>query len=54
MIIAAYGIGATKAYIYIRAEYPLAVQRLKEAIKQAKAYGLWVETFSIAELISIL
>ncbi len=40
MIIAAYGIGATKAYIYIRAEYPLAVQRLQDAIKQARAYGL--------------
>ena len=40
MIIAAYGIGATKAYIYIRAEYPLAVKRLENAIKQARAYGL--------------
>ena len=40
MVIAAYGIGATKAYIYIRAEYPLAVARLTEAIEQAKAYGL--------------
>jgi len=40
MIIAAYGIGATKAYIYIRAEYPLAVQRLQNALKQARAYGL--------------
>lgn len=40
MAIAAYAIGATKAYIYIRAEYPLAVARLKEAIKQAKGYGL--------------
>jgi len=40
MGIAAYGIGATKAYVYIRAEYPLAIRRLKEAIAQAKAYGL--------------
>ncbi len=40
MIIAAYGIGATKAYIYIRAEYPQAVRRLQDAIKQAYAYGL--------------
>ncbi|HRY30030.1 MAG TPA: NADH-quinone oxidoreductase subunit NuoF [Elusimicrobiota bacterium] len=39
MAIAAYGIGATKAYVYIRAEYPLAIQRLKDAISQAKAYG---------------
>jgi len=38
--IAAFGIGATKAYIYIRAEYPLAVRRLEVAIAQAKAYGL--------------
>ena len=40
LAIAAYAIGATKAYIYIRAEYPLAIERLKEAIAQAKAYGL--------------
>ncbi|HEY3322742.1 MAG TPA: NADH-ubiquinone oxidoreductase-F iron-sulfur binding region domain-containing protein [Planctomycetota bacterium] len=40
MVIAAYAIGATKAYIYIRAEYPIAVTRLKEAIVQARAYGL--------------
>ena len=40
MAIAAYGIGASKAYIYIRAEYPLAVRRLEAAIAQAKAYGL--------------
>ncbi len=39
MAIAAYGIGATKAYIYIRAEYPLAVARLRTAIAQAKEYG---------------
>ncbi|MBE9466859.1 MAG: 4Fe-4S binding protein [Bacteroidetes bacterium] len=38
--IAAYAIGATKAYIYIRTEYLLAVERLKNAIKQAKEYGL--------------
>jgi NADH-quinone oxidoreductase subunit F len=40
MLIAAYAIGATKAYIYIRAEYPLAVRRLKDAIAQARSYGL--------------
>ncbi|MBN1296680.1 NADH-quinone oxidoreductase subunit NuoF [bacterium] len=40
MSLAAYAIGATKAYIYIRAEYPLAIERLVEAIEQAKAYGL--------------
>lgn len=40
MAIAAYAIGATKAYIYIRAEYPLAIKRLEEAIEQAKKLGL--------------
>jgi len=40
MAVAAYAIGATKAYVYIRAEYPLAIRRLKDAIRQAKAYGL--------------
>ncbi|MBS4013411.1 MAG: 4Fe-4S binding protein [Bacteroidetes bacterium] len=40
MAIGAYAIGATKAYIYIRAEYPLAIERLEIAIKQAKEYGL--------------
>ncbi len=40
MTIAAYAIGATKAYIYIRAEYPLAVKRLKESLKIATAWGV--------------
>ena len=40
MAIAAYAIGATTAYVYIRAEYPLAIDRLVKAIRQAKAYGL--------------
>jgi NADH:ubiquinone oxidoreductase subunit F (NADH-binding)/Pyruvate/2-oxoacid:ferredoxin oxidoreductase delta subunit len=40
MAIAAYGIGATKAYVYIRAEYPLAIKRLKTAIAQAQANNL--------------
>ena len=40
LAIAAYGIGATKAYIYIRAEYPLAISRLEIAIAQAKEAGL--------------
>ena len=40
MMIAAYAIGASKAYVYIRAEYPLAVRRLRAAIEQARAYGL--------------
>ncbi len=40
MLIAAYAIGATRAYVYIRAEYPLAVNRLTEAISQARDCGL--------------
>jgi len=40
MAIAAYGIGATKGYVYIRAEYPLAIERLKVALTQAREYGL--------------
>ncbi len=40
MAIGSYAIGATVAYIYIRAEYPLAIERLEIAIKQAKEYGL--------------
>ena len=40
MTIAGYAIGANKGYIYVRAEYPIAVQRLKIAIDQARGYGL--------------
>jgi len=40
LAIASYGIGASKAYIYIRAEYPQAIKRLKVAIKQADEYGM--------------
>lgn len=40
MAIAAYAIGANHGYVYIRAEYPIAVERLQTAIKQAKEYGL--------------
>lgn len=40
MALAAYAIGATKAYVYIRAEYPLAIERLVIAIAQSKEYGL--------------
>ncbi|MEW6002530.1 MAG: NuoF family protein [Nitrospirota bacterium] len=39
MIIAAYAVGARKGFIYVRAEYPLAVKRLKIAIKQARQEG---------------
>lgn len=40
MAIAGYAIGASQGYIYVRAEYPIAVQRLKIAIDQARKYGL--------------
>ena len=40
MTIAGFAIGANQGYIYVRAEYPIAVQRLKIAIKQAREYGL--------------
>ena len=40
MAIAAYAVGANKGYIYVRAEYPLAVKRLKTAIRQAERLGL--------------
>lgn len=40
MAICGYAIGASKGLIYIRAEYPLAIQRLKIAIAQARDYGL--------------
>ena len=40
MAIAAYCIGANKGFIYVRAEYPIAVKRLQIAIDQARSYGL--------------
>ncbi len=40
MAIAGYAIGATKGYVYVRAEYPIAVKRLQMAIDQAKELGL--------------
>ena len=40
MAIAGFAIGANQGYIYVRAEYPIAVQRLRIAIKQAREYGL--------------
>ncbi|MGF1498297.1 MAG: NuoF family protein [Elainellaceae cyanobacterium] len=40
MAIAGYAIGANHGYIYVRAEYPLAIKRLQKAIQQAKKYGL--------------
>ena len=43
MIIGAYTVGANRGFIYIRAEYPLAVERLKKAIKDARALGFFGE-----------
>ena len=40
MIIGAYAIGASEGYVYVRAEYPLAVYRLQRAIDEARQYGL--------------
>jgi bidirectional [NiFe] hydrogenase diaphorase subunit len=40
MAIAAYAVGANHGFIYVRAEYPLAIARLEKAIKHAKKYGI--------------
>jgi NADH-quinone oxidoreductase subunit F len=40
LMIAAFAIGADEGFIYVRAEYPVAVTRLKKAIKEAREYGL--------------
>ena len=39
-MIAGYSVGANKGYIYVRAEYPIAVHRFQTAIDQAKSYGI--------------
>ncbi|WP_331459410.1 NADH-quinone oxidoreductase subunit NuoF [Phosphitispora fastidiosa] len=40
LIIAAYAVGASQGYIYVRAEYPLAINRLRTALQQSRANGL--------------
>ena len=40
MALCGYATGATEGYVYVRAEYPIAVQRLQKAIDDARAYGL--------------
>jgi NADH-quinone oxidoreductase subunit F len=40
MLIGAFAVGASQGYIYIRKEYPLALERLQKALAQARAYGL--------------
>src|SRR5919106_1348352 len=47
MMIAAYATGCERGYVYIRGEYPLALQRLQNAIDQARAHGLFGEGFDI-------
>ena len=42
MTIAAYAVGAENGYIYVRAEYPLSVARLRKAIRQAEEKGLFL------------
>ncbi|MHC4185818.1 MAG: complex I 51 kDa subunit family protein, partial [Planctomycetota bacterium] len=44
MIIAAYAIGASKGFIYVRAEYPIAVEHITVALEQARAWGLLGES----------
>lgn len=44
MLVAAYAVGAEKGYIYIRAEYPLAIETLQKAITQARAMSLLGES----------
>ena len=45
MAIAGYAIGANQGYIYVRAEYPIAVERLKIAISQAREMERWKDIF---------
>ena len=45
MMIAAYATGSQEGYIYVRAEYPLAISRLKNAIAQAEEAGLLAITY---------
>src|SRR5215813_3521482 len=40
MLIAAYGVGSSEGFIYVRAEYPLAIKRLRTAIRQAERLGI--------------
>jgi bidirectional [NiFe] hydrogenase diaphorase subunit len=54
MALAGYAVGADKGYIYVRAEYPLAIKRLKKAINQAERAGLLGRIFLEANLAFIL
>ena len=46
MTIGGYAIGSDQGYIYVRAEYPLAIKRLEYAIDEAASAGCWARTFS--------
>ncbi|RLA63813.1 MAG: NADH-quinone oxidoreductase subunit NuoF [Epsilonproteobacteria bacterium] len=46
MAIAAYAVGASRGYIYVRAEYPLAIERLKRAIRKARSKGFLGQNIS--------
>ncbi len=54
IIIGAYAMGATKGIVYVRAEYPLAVERFTKALGQARSAGLLGKTYLVASLTSIL
>jgi len=45
MMIAARAIGADEGYVYVRAEYPLAVKRVRRAVRAAEELGCWVTIF---------
>ena len=44
MTIAAYAVGGSQGYVYVRAEYPIAVQRLEIALGQAESTACWART----------
>jgi len=48
MLLAGYGCGASKGYIYVRAEYPVAVEKLQKAIKQCKKLGILGQNIALS------
>ena len=52
MIICGFAIDSHQGYVYVRAEYPLAIHRLEIAIEQARDYGLLGRTFWVRASIS--
>ena len=51
LIIAAYAIGASKGYIYVRQEYPLAVENVRAAIKEQRNMDFWEKIYWVQVLI---